>query len=106
MPTGGNDATVAPSGEMRPILLAAKSVNHRFPSGPVVISNGDAPPTGNSSIVPAGLMRPTRSPIASANHTLPSGPAVIENVSPSSSDDPFHGPSVAGETPGLHRGFP
>ena len=58
------------------------SVNHRLPSGPIVIPVGPAPPLVlNAMSVPVGVIRPIRSALVSANHRLPSGPAVMPLVS-------------------------
>src|SRR5947207_672189 len=63
---------------MRPTLLLLPSVNHRFPSGPVVIVTGPVPPRGNSVTAPDGAIRPTCPPLPeSVNHMLPSGPAAM-----------------------------
>ena len=57
------------------------SVNQRLPSGPSVMSSGDALSSlGNSVTTPAGVMRPMwlpEVPPNSANQRLPSGPAVM-----------------------------
>ena len=68
-----------PSGAMRPILLAAFSVNHRAPSAPTVIPRSEAlgVGTGNSTIVPSRAMRPKQLPPVSANQMLPSEPHAI-----------------------------
>src|ERR1035438_9330256 len=83
---------VAPSGDrtndvttpvvvMRPILSAGRdnSVNHKAPSGPVVIQLGEVRPLprANSWIAPAVVMRPIWLPMLSVNHSAPSGPAAI-----------------------------
>src|SRR5437899_5239044 len=62
-----------------PILFPKYSVNHKLPSGPVVMSSGKLPlvGTGNSVITPAGVILPILSPPPSANHKLPSGPLVM-----------------------------
>src|ERR1035438_2331750 len=62
---------------MRPILAAGRdnSVNHKAPSGPVVIQLGEvnAPPIANSSITPVVVMRPILSPTLSVNHSAENG---------------------------------
>ena len=76
-------------GVMRPMLLPAPgtSVNHRFPSGPVVIPPGEPCAVGivNSVMVFGlpGVIRPILSPPSlpatnvSANQMFPSGPTVM-----------------------------
>ena len=81
-PAGTANSVIPPNGVMRPTLSAKYSVNHRFPSGPVVMSNKRAPaaktPAPNSVTKPVvGLMRPILLPSPSVNHRLPSGPFVI-----------------------------
>src|SRR5437762_1382884 len=65
-----------------PILFAAASLNHTFPSGPAAIASGSPPAVGtkNSVITPAGVILPILFAAASLNHTLPSGPAVIQPI--------------------------
>src|ERR1700686_2074189 len=65
---------------MRPILFPSASVNHKFPSTPVVIPAGNefAVGTGNSVMTPDGVIRPILFPRLSANQRLPSGPSVSE----------------------------
>jgi hypothetical protein len=60
----------APAVVMRPILLAFNSVNHRAPSGPVVMKEGWAVGVGivNSVNAPAVVMRPILLPLPSVNH--------------------------------------
>ena len=69
----------APSVVTRPILLLASSVNHRFPSGPVVMPQGPLYGVGteNSVNTPDVEIRPIRPASDSANHRFPSGPAVM-----------------------------
>ena len=54
-------------------------MNHKLPSGPLIISSApdDGVGISNSEIVPSVVMRPIRFPRNSVNHKLPSGPAVI-----------------------------
>ncbi len=69
-----------PAGVIRPTLLAVNSVNHKLPSGPAAIHEGELPgemPAENSVTTPAGVIRATRLPSGSATHRLPSGPAAI-----------------------------
>jgi len=63
---------------MRPIWLAAYSVNHSAPSGPTVIPDGELDLVGMGYKVPteAAVMRPML-PLPTVNHTAPSGPTVI-----------------------------
>src|SRR5258705_1818474 len=82
---GMANSVTTPSGEILPMLLPRRSVNHTFPSGPAVISHGAdfAVGTANSTIPPVvGSTRPTRLPGISVNHKLPSGPAVITRGCP------------------------
>src|SRR5260370_1307310 len=60
-------------------LLANSSINHRLPSGPVVISIGwlVAVGMGYSVKLPEGVTLATLLPKNSVNHRFPSGPAVI-----------------------------
>ena len=64
---------------IRPILLAADSVNQSAPSGPAAMPPGLLPKVGiaNSVITPAGVIRPIRFPPGSVNQRLPSAPVVI-----------------------------
>src|SRR6266567_4298085 len=62
---------------MRPILFPWDSVNHRLPSGPVVMPKGPLRATGNSVTRPAVVMRPILSTLNSVNQRLPSGPTVM-----------------------------
>ena len=64
---------------MRPIASATFSVNHRAPSGPLVMPRGSAcgVGTGNSLIAPAVVMRPILSASRSVNHMAPSGPTAM-----------------------------
>src|SRR2546427_2874200 len=58
----------------------SRSVNQRFPSGPVVIPLGPLPGVGianSASIAPAGLIWPIWLPTSSVNQRLPSGPAAM-----------------------------
>ena len=61
--------------------LPKDSVNQRLPSGPSVMSSGEALSSlGNSVTTPAGVMRPMRLPEVppnSANQRLPSGPRAM-----------------------------
>jgi hypothetical protein len=58
-------------------MLVNGLVNHRFPSGPVVIRSGPIA-LPNSVIVPVvGSIRPILLPWNSANHNAPSGPKVM-----------------------------
>ena len=53
-------------------------MNHRFPSGPAVISRRLFPETENSSVtVSAVVTRPILSSVPSANQSAPSGPVVM-----------------------------
>src|SRR5437764_530682 len=72
---------ISPPGVVRPSALADHSVNHRAPSGPVVMSHGPLPAvgTGNSVTAPDGVIRPILLAANSVNHTLPSGPHVMPN---------------------------
>src|SRR5437867_10839995 len=76
----GNSVT-APLGLIRPILFVEYSVDHRFPSGPPVISSGALPGVGlgNSVMAPNVVMCPILLAYDSANQRFPSGPAVIPN---------------------------
>ena len=67
-----------PAGVMRP--SPARSVNHRLPSGPTAMPEGDAFGVGvaKSVTTPAVVMRPMRLATGSVNHKLPSGPAVMK----------------------------
>src|SRR5438552_2352059 len=62
-----------------PILFPVFSVNHRLPSGPVVIRSGPLPLVGtaNSVITPAVVILPILLPLNSVNQRLPSGPELI-----------------------------
>src|SRR5688572_30014785 len=68
-------------GVSRPTLggLAPNSVNHRFPSGPAVISPGELGMVGiwYSVMAPPVVMRPILWPFSSVNQSAPSGPTVI-----------------------------
>src|SRR5262249_6464534 len=74
---------------IRPILPPAPSVNHRAPSGPVVMPSGPGDPgTANStscklSAVAVVGMRPIFFDVNSVNHSAPSGPVVMECKMPS-----------------------
>ena len=74
------NSVTAPCGVIRPMRAGGPfSVNHRLPSGPVVMNCGVAPelmPAENSVILPCVVMRPMR-PLFSVNQRLPSGPTVI-----------------------------
>src|SRR5207248_9483843 len=64
----------------RPMRLPSYSVNHKFPSGPLVMTARPAPaviPVPNSATAPSAVMRPMRLPALSVNHRLPSGPSVM-----------------------------
>src|SRR5712691_10101688 len=75
----------APSTVIRPILLAAYSVNHTFLSGPAAMPAGVLP-TGNSVMIPVvGLICPILLPSCSANHRFLSEPATIA-VGPAPAD--------------------
>src|SRR5215469_541506 len=81
---GTGNSVSTPSGVMRPIRFPGISVNHRFPSGPAVITRGCPPAvTGYSVTAPVeGTSRPI-APVAavvrrSVNHTLPSDPTATE----------------------------
>ena len=53
-------------------------VNHRFPSGPAVMSRRLLPETGNSFVtIRAVVTRPILSSVPSANQRAPSGPEVM-----------------------------
>ncbi len=75
---------IVPPGVIFPIAFVAApvSVNHRFPSGPSVMSFG-APwvsPLVYSVIVPLGVILPIALVVPlSTNQTLPSGPSVTAN---------------------------
>ena len=64
---------------IRPILPEPSSVNHKLPSGPAVIpqGNADAVGTANSVIEPPGVIRAIRSPDDSVTQRLPSEPVVM-----------------------------
>src|SRR6185437_6969868 len=66
---------------IRPILFAPPlySVNHKAPSGPVVIASAPLSAVGilYSVILPVVVMRPILFPFDSANQSLPSGPLVM-----------------------------
>ena len=68
-------------GVSRPTLggLAPNSVNHRFPSGPAVISPGALGTVGiwYSVMAPSVVMRPILCPFSSVNQIAPSEPTVI-----------------------------
>src|SRR5258707_466160 len=61
--------------------MAPDSVNHRLPSGPVVMAKGKLGAGGtkieNSVIIPLVVMRPILLPKYSVNHSAPSGPCVM-----------------------------
>src|SRR5579875_558878 len=63
---------------MRPIRPGPDSVNHRSPSGPVVISSGALLEVGRgySLICPLLVIRPILLATVSTNHSAPSGPRV------------------------------
>src|SRR5712692_8749857 len=64
----------------RPMLFPMRSVNHMFPSGPVVIPPGPLLAVGigpYSVTAPAGVTFPILFPFCSVNHRFPSGPAAI-----------------------------
>src|SRR5579864_8219115 len=64
---------------MRPILLAASSVNQMEPSGPAAIPCGWALGVGReySEMAPEVVMRPSWSPTSSVNQRAPSAPAAM-----------------------------
>ena len=64
----------------RPILLAFSSVNHMFPSGPVMFPRGPewGVGTGYSVIVPDVVVRAILFVSCSVNHRFPSGPGVMK----------------------------
>ena len=61
---------------MRPIAPGVVLlVNHRFPSGPAVMSRRLLPETGNSFVTTRAVVtRPILSSVPSANQSAPSGP--------------------------------
>ena len=65
---------------MRP-TRSPYSVNHRAPSGPVVMSAGPRAGSPKRVIFPAGVMRPIRRLWNSVNQMLPSGPTVMPSAS-------------------------
>src|ERR1700693_4965925 len=78
-PVGIENSVSTPEAVIRPIRLAASSVNQRFPSGPLVIPNGPVGAgSGNSVIAPAVVMRPIWFASNSVNQRLASGPAVMK----------------------------
>src|SRR5258708_6698233 len=80
---GMTNSVIAPEVVMRPILLAAFSVNHSAQSGGLVISEAKpllAVGIGNTVTTPALLMRSTSPPAMS--HTAPSGPVVTSEAGP------------------------
>src|SRR5712691_6995549 len=82
LPDGiGSDSVTTPAGVSRPIRLRACWVNHRFPSGPAVISPGWLAAVGivNSVTVPAVVIVPIWFAAYSVNQRLVSapGPRVI-----------------------------
>ena len=72
---------MAPAGVIRPILCVPFSVNHRAPSGPVVIPMGVLDGArGNVVTLPAGVIRPITAalvPSTPVNQRAPSGPEVM-----------------------------
>src|SRR5260370_24014596 len=64
---------------IRPMLFPVSSVNHRLPSGPVVMPPGSLGVVGigNWVIAPLVVIRPILFPEDSVNQTLPSGPRVM-----------------------------
>jgi hypothetical protein len=74
-----NSLMANPATAMRPIRLAARSVNQMAPSAPVVIPVGRLPGVGrvNSLNRPAWSSRPMRPFSGSVNQTAWSGPPVI-----------------------------
>src|SRR5262245_11622342 len=74
------NVVIWPAGVIRPmagLLEMARVLNHRLPSGPVVITPGFPMGDVNSVTWPLGAMRPILPATGSVNQTLPSGPAVI-----------------------------
>ena len=70
---------ITPAVVIRPILLAAISVNHSAPSGPAAMPAGSLSVVGiaNSVMAPAVVIRPILLPLYSVNHSAPSGPAAM-----------------------------
>src|SRR5260370_10839773 len=64
---------------IRSMLFPVSSVNHRLPSGPVVMPSGSLGVVGigNWVIAPLVVIRPILFPEDSVNQTLPSGPRVM-----------------------------
>jgi len=60
---------IEPAGVIRPMRFAKDSVNHRLPSAPLVIADGNAAVVGSANvvIVPPVVMRPMRLANASVN---------------------------------------
>src|SRR5947207_11838841 len=84
-----------PCGVIRPILLAARSVNHRFPSPPVEIRQGllAAVGMGNSARSPVRLILPILLAPRSVNQRLPSGPATMPpGIAPTASGNSLIAP--------------
>ena len=79
MTVGIGNSVITPGGGDAPDLVAAASVNHSAPSGPVVMPTGSAAGRGDREFgdTPPVVMRPILLARASVNHSAPSGPAVI-----------------------------
>src|SRR5262245_46692232 len=79
-PPGRAYSVNTPAVLTRPTWPAPGSVNHSAPSGPAVISHGDAPAVGMACSVnlPPVVTRPTLLVSCSTNHMAPSGPGVTE----------------------------
>jgi hypothetical protein len=87
MPTFVSELTGTPEGYSviepdvvhLPIFEKKSSVNHKLPSGPVVILTGqtDEVGMGNSVTVPDVVILATLFPAPSTNHKFPSGPLQI-----------------------------
>src|SRR4051794_39207191 len=77
-PDAGNVVTT-PAGVIRPIDAGGPPlVNHRLPSGPVVMASGLAMPVPTKyDTTPAGVIRPIEFESLLVNQMLPSGPAVM-----------------------------
>src|SRR5260221_6516747 len=84
---------------IRPMLFPLSSVNHRLPSGPVVMPPGSlgVVGTGNWVIAPLVVIRPILFPEDSVNQTLPSGPRVMPKgaLLGAGSGDSVVGPTLA-----------
>src|SRR5262245_16254970 len=77
---GIGNSVKTPAGVRRPILLLARSVNQRLPSGPAVMNSGMelAVGMGNSSVTtPEVVMRPILLVLPSVNQSAPSGPTAM-----------------------------